>query len=84
MHNLSPCDKARRLFLLSDGDPAGLLDYLANETPSSADGARDTGPDRYEPPVEGVLLERGLIEPVGLEVVPAFSLQHLRVESVFH
>ncbi len=49
---------------------AGLMEYLANETPSSADAARDPGPDRYEPPEEGVLLQRGLIEPVSLEVSP--------------
>ncbi len=44
------------------------MEYLANETPSSADAARDPGPDRYAPPDEGVLLQRGLIEPVSLEV----------------
>ena len=49
------------------GCAAGLLEYLANETPTSADAARDPGPDRYEPPEEGVLLQRGLIEPVSLE-----------------
>ncbi len=51
----------------SAGCAAGLLEYLANETPTSADAARDPGPDRYEPPEEGVLLQRGLIEPVSLE-----------------
>lgn len=65
---------------------AGLLEYLANETPTSADAARDPGPDRYEPPEEGVLLQRGLIEPVSLEArlgsrPPAYFAQNITLCS---
>ena len=69
------------------------MEHLANETPTSADAARDPGPDRYEPPDEGVLLQRGLIEPVSLEVrenvfsssLPA-SLPGLKagIPTIFH